>query len=220
MIEQLKKGIKILKYAYGLVGCSWMAGIFLVLGVLMGCLGIRFASSSSMMIIVAGMWVMQLYYSFGVSKLIKTSSWAKKIETSMSVIVNLVSTLFCYGICLVIKNCWLSVADEVQVAYMSIELMLLGLFGAVLMISMSTAYKYFAGTMMLVFLGTLVGSGIIDIVKESGLTITFGIPFWMAAVIGVLEIVLGAVPQYGVAVLLYKKQPSKWAQLHGLSKLM
>lgn len=216
MMEQIKIAVKLLKYSYGVVGGAIYAGIFLVLGICGVMLPTFLGLYTSMLILIAGMWVMQLFYSFGVSKLIRTSIWMKKIETSTSALINVVVTLGLYLVIVVMKLLMIGGADEQQIEYMSNELMLLGIFAFAMMVSSATAYKYFVGTMLLFWVVCVPIGGL----HMRTLEVSLGISFPVAVVLGVLGIIAGGLAQYGIALLFYKYPPSKWAQTNALQKYM
>jgi len=219
MIKQIKLSFKLLKYAYGIPSCSLFALLFLITGIVVKCI-VPPGNFISLLIMYSGLWVGQLFYSFGVSKWVRSSAWVKKIETSMLVLLNIITMLALYGVVVIISLIQLQGASEKQMTFIYIELVISGVIASILMLSLAFAYKYFFGMMLFFCLGGFFGGTLIGFFREMNFFVTVDITLGKSIIIGVLMILLGGVLQYGLSMLIYRKPISKWSQLNALSKHM
>lgn len=214
MIKQLKLGFSMMRYTYGKKMCMIFAGICLVLGLAAELF--QAGITGAMLFIAGGIWAIQLISSLGVSSMIKTSKYAKAIETSIPAGINFVIYLVCYVVVIVCKLPRLFGASEETIEHMVNELLVYGIAAVVIMFYCGIAYKLFTISVISIFavcfgVNLLVGSGYLPDIKIS---------FGAAAVIGFVCLIAGAFLQYGVSVLLYKVPLSKNGQLRGLQKYM
>ena len=124
MIKRLKLGLQMLRYTFGIKTCAIMGIFFLAIGILMELLPQPVNSSGTLFISLTGMWTIQLTYSLGVSNLVRSSKWAKAMETSIPALVGLVSFLVTYLLVLCLNLPYLSTADEETMQIMAGEMIL------------------------------------------------------------------------------------------------
>ena len=218
MIKRLKLGLQMLRYTFGIKTCAIMGIFFLAIGILMELLPQPVNSSGTLFISLTGMWTIQLTYSLGVSNLVRSSKWAKAMETSIPALVGFVSFFVTYLLVLCLNLPYLSTADEETMQIMAGEMILSGILALVLMVYCGVAYKLFiVGTVLflaVIFCGNF--NAPFMLMESLNIPVSFG----TAVAIGFLEILVGALLQYGVSCLLHKVPLSKKAQMRGLQKLM
>lgn len=218
MIKQLKLGFQMLRYTFGIKTCAIMGGIFLLVGILVEVMGQSVNVTGTLFISITGMWPVQLVYSLGVSDLVRSSKWAKAMETSIPTLVGFVSFLAAYLLAFCLKLPHLSIASEEAMEIMVAEMILAGTVALMLMVYCGIAYKFFIIATILFFV--VFGFGGFNapfmLVEKMHLSLTFG----QAALFGFLEILVGALLQYGISCLVYKQPLSKKAQMRGLQKCM
>ena len=213
MIEQLKLGFKMMRYTFGIKMCVIIGAIFLVLGLAMECLPPGMSMGGGAFVMVCGMWPAQLIYSLAVSNMVKTSKYAKAMETSVPTSVCFVPFVLCYIVIILFKLPRLSGATEEMLGCMSAELIVCACIAAGLMVFCGIAFKLFTLSVIIVFVLCCSSGILLDVFSVS-------MPFGMAVIIGFAILVAGALLQYVLSCLLYKIPLAKGAQLRGLQKYM
>lgn len=213
MIKQLKMGMKMLRYAFGIKSSLGLGGVLFVLGILFhGTDGI-----GSYLILTGGLWIVQLLYSLPVSGMIQTSPWKRELQTSGVAIVSFFSFLFFYLIDAVL----LLLFEQQKVNMIGPCLVIDGIIIFFIMIYCGFAYKFFMVSTIL-FLVSYFGMSFVQRIKVSNHIYTWlnSISLVQGAVIGFALIVLGALVQYAASCLVYKCPLDKNGQLRGLQKFM
>lgn len=216
MIKQLKLGFQMMRYTFGVKMCLILAAICFVLGLLVEFLPAGASITGALLLMVCGLWAAQLVYSLGVSDMIKTSKYAKAMETGIPTLVSFLLYLICYVIIIAFKLPRLSGASEESMQYMVGEILTSGIMAAMLMIFCAIAYKLFAIATVLF----LVMFFVLNVMVNSGGLFMVDVSFGAAVIIGFVLLVVGALLQYGISLLVYKVPLSKSAQLRGLQKYM
>lgn len=217
MIKQLKMGFKMLRYTFGTKMCIGLMALFMVMGIALSLIHTDRTTPGTYLLLVVGMWPVQLIYSMNVSRQVQTSPWKKAMETSIPTLISFVGLFACYLVAILIKLPQLGNASEEELGYMAAEMIFSGTLLMILMLYCGLAYKFF------------ILSTVIFFVMYLGMTIAYNMIIWTTAirfsfgaavVIGMLEIVIGALLQYGVSLLVYRYPLAKRAQLRGLQKYM
>lgn len=218
MIKQIKVGFQMLQYGFGIKMCLAFMGFFLLVGLLLSFLPIESGVQSSFFILVNGLWASQLIYSLGVSNLVQTSPWKKRMETSVPALVSFAGSTLLYLIMVILRlPYYVSAGRQAEMPYVTKELIIGGMILLVLMLYMGMAYKLFVISTVLFFVTFI---GITLAYNISPVWISTELSFGAAVGIGFLEIAAGALGQYGISLLVYKFPPSKKAQMRGLQKWM
>lgn len=227
MIKQIKQGMKLLKYSYGVRMSVFGTVIFLVSGILLYVFPYPSQSASSFsmmgcfMIVAAGMWPFQMVYSLGASHIVQTSARKKALQTAVPVLVSFCLNLFNYLVVVVLQL--LPVTANSSDAQMKNNLLITGIFIFLMSLYNGGAYKYFFTSTVLMVLVCMAGGawmGVSGVIGNSLLPFLFGLSYPAALLIGLGCIVLGAAAQYGLTLLLYKKPLSKAAQFQAIQKIM
>ena len=218
MIGQIKMGVKMLRYGHSAKLNMGMAGFFFLLGVVIECLPVfRLRIWGDYMIIVNGMWMVQMLYSVNVAGLVQTSPWKKRLQTSVPVAIGFLGYALCYLVIVLLKLLEFVRADAEQLATVPVMLIIDAVIGAWMMVYCGTAFKYYIPSTIIfmgVFYGWFFGTDMAYNVPQIAL------PVWVAIVIGYAILLAGAVLQYGLTRLLYCKTLDKKGQLRGLQKYM
>lgn len=218
MINDMKKGIKLMRYAYGLKMTCIQAvaftavGLFLILGRVDGSFGI-----------VGGFfWLCnpilpaQLLYSLNVTQLMQASPMRKLMQTSIPAIINTAGMVLIYLLEVLLLGA-ISLAEPEQAAVMGGALMNMAIMAGLLLVYLGVCYKYFvAATLCLV--PTMViwmQGGMRNLGNLSGKA---DIAFGPAALIGLGIVLLGGLAGYLLTLLFYKVPLSKMAQAAPLRK--
>lgn len=217
MIKQIKMSIKLLRYTFGMKMCIGLGVVFLLCGVAMSLMPEELGLSGSFFLIATAMWATQLFYSLSVSSLVQSSPYKKATQTSMPAIISFISFLGSYAVILLLKLPRLQAADAETQQYMAADLISSGLLIIVIMIYTGIAYKFFVAATVLFFV-TFMGTVFFE---RAYMVFVLAMPsVGTAAVIGLLEIVVGAFLQYGMSLLVYKYPMAKRAQIRSLQKQM
>lgn len=219
MINELKLGVKLLKYTYG-IKSSLLGSVLLLAGGIFYSLLPEEQSRmwlASYMILVITMFPVQLLYSLGVSNMVQASPCKRKLQTSTIVILNVSVILVLLLAILSIKGAQLAMGLRTE-GYVSFELLLDAVLIFLLLLYNGFAYKFFmVATVTFCVMMVIVSGGA---ALGMGMGILQDVKLWMAVAILFLAILAGAALQYLVACLLYRKPLSKQAQYAGLRKMM
>ncbi|MBQ6787796.1 MAG: hypothetical protein IJO85_08745 [Lachnospiraceae bacterium] len=213
MIKQLKMGMKMLRYTFGIKTSLGLGGVLFVLGILFHGTG----GSGSYLILTGGLWIVQLLYSLPVSGMIQTSPWKRELQTSGVAIVSFFSFLFFYLIDAVL----LLLFEQQKVNMIGTKLVIDGIIILFFMIYCGFAYKFFIVSTIL-FLVSYFGMSFVQRINVGNNIYTWlnSISLVQGAIIGGILIVLGGLVQYAVSCLVYKCPFDKNSQLRGLQKFM
>ena len=220
MMNDIKIGVKMLRYAYGLKTNLVQGGIFLMLGIfysIQGSMGNHFRGNlvffGGLFLSCIGMLPVQMVYSLSMSDLVRTSPARKRMQTSVPVLLHCSATFLIYlAECLlcVIRGLWKPELAE----NMGRDILGIALITAFMMLYLGICYKYFiAATLVVVPCLCLWGVGGL----EAGVIIDnlFGgreLPFWTAALEGAGILALGGAAEYLLTLLFYRAPLSKMAQ--------
>lgn len=221
---QIKMGIKMLRYTFGIRISLVCMGVFLGIGMFEYLLPIQ---SMSMMlggigggffILVSGMWLVQMLSSLGASDMVKASPWRRAIETSIPAMINFLCSLVLYMLTVALSALRFRGATGEERQILVKGLLTNGALAFLLMVYIGMAYKCFISATVGFFAAICllqIVSAIISVMGKFP-----DLSFTGAAVIGVLCVIAGALAEYGASLLLYKLPVSKRAQMHGLQKYM
>lgn len=217
MGKQIKLGIKMMRYGYGLKTSIAFVIFFLLAGILLSLVS-EMAPVGAYMILAAGMWPEQVIGSLGTSGFVRSSPWKRSVETMAPTLLGFLGLLVCYLI--IFLTCLLRfAADTQESAAIAGDMIIAGAVAALIMAYSGMAYKYMvAGTVM--FLATYLMLTTFSDFFKLWLVANVQISFFAGALIGLAELAAGAVAEYAIACLLYKRPMSKNAQFAGLRKYL
>jgi MFS family permease len=227
MIKQIKLGMKLIKYSYGAVMSVFGTAISLAIGILLYVFPYPSQSASSFsmmgcfMIVAAGLWPFQMICTLSVPHIVQTSARKKELQTAVPALASFFLNLFDYLLVVVLQL--LPVTANSSDAQMKNNLLITGIFIFLISLYGGGAYKYFFTSTVLLMLVCMAGGawiGMSGVLGNSLLPFLFGLSYPAAFLIGLGCIAAGAVIQYGLTLLLYKKPLSKAAQFQAIQKIL
>lgn len=228
MINDLKLGVKILKYGYG-VKMSIVSSAFFFL--IAACnIGISTMGNAvdqshmlmgSMMLACAVLMLIQLIHSLNAVHMIQVSPQKKRMQTSVPAILSIGGMEVMYLLCAAAFALIGHLRSE-NMAAISNSLVMTALVMALLLIFTGIAYKYFLAASLIMF-PVLIGGMYTNVGSETWLLSLLGqedIPYAAALVVGLVLIVVGGLFQYLLSLAVYKAPMSKMAQMAPLRRQM
>ncbi len=218
-MENLKMGIKLLRYTYGIKRSIALSIIFCLLGVIIEIMDYKYITegTGALLMMIAVMYPLQLISSLSVTNFVQTSKWKKKLQTAIPTIINFICILVMYMVLVVLKLYQMENVDVERRQEITISVIAIALLAMTLSIYCSIAFKFMFASILILIVGFFIG-------------ISMGIPilvfwdidisFWQATGIGVVVLMIGTFIQYGVSLLMYKYPMAKSAQPRDLQKYM
>lgn len=210
MINDMKLGIRLLRYAYGikinlvlLIGCVAADMLFFVLELM----GILFPLDGYLLLAV-GMIPVQLLFSLNAVNFVLASPARKKLQTSVPAALNGCAMLGAYLI-IILKKTMTSLVYPDKIAQKAAALVYLAFLAALMTAFTGMIYKSFIAYMVMFF--PLCGSIVFfmgrisewDVFENRWISLVWG------ALIGIALITAGTAIQYALSVLFYRKPVSK-----------
>lgn len=212
-MRQFKLGWNLLRYAYGIKTGVICGGLCIIGGLVINFFGYPFSQLGNFFLMMGGLWVLQVYYSIGVSNMVQSCPWKKQLETSIPALICFVASLIGYLLVALLQLPHLGDADgEAVMVETCIGAAVLAF---LLMVYMGAAYKLFVLSTIGFFV--VVYGTAWNLIPLP--TITFP-SAGVAVVVGLGIILLGAVLQYAISCLVYKLPLSKKGQIRALQKIM
>ena len=223
MINNWKLGFKIIRHGYGLV-MSIIQGIaFFLFGGFFFFLQIstnnfRGGIPGQVVFLCIGMLPVQMLYSLSVSNLVLTSPVRKKLQTSVPAVLTWSCMTFLYLTTALVRAVMAWNLPEIRSGVCS-ELVVLGLVAMAMMLYLGIAYKYFVLSLLLLFPIIFISVNMGMPVELNWAVFSQGnVSLILAAAIGLACIGLGAIGEYFISLLVYKRPMSKMAQAAPLRK--
>lgn len=224
MINNWKLGIKILRYAHGIK-------INIIVGIVMLLLNIPVVIAGVMsdnqllggyMLMCVGMLPTQMIYSLSASNMVLTTTYRKKIQTSVpasltcgNMMLLYLMNVLIYGIVALIQG---TVRDSAGT-----ELLILAILMVLIMAYLGSAYKYFAvsSLFLCLVLPVFMNMGLSGMSRMNRIGNPFGrggLALALAAFSGLAMLAAGGLLQYLLSLLFYRAPLSKMAQAAPLRK--
>lgn len=221
MMHDLKIGIKVMRYAYGIKMNCISAGLFALAGLLYiveGKSGNNGLVGSYFWICI-GMIPVQLIQSLNAANFVQSSPIKKKMQTSIPVMLSLASMMAMYlaEVLLYGIMVW---ANPGRAAEISGSLVLMAILGALLLLYLGACYKCFVvATFCLISLLVFWMWGVINgVLVPKAMFGSWNISFGLAVLMGFGILIAGSAAEYLLTLLLYKKPVAKMAQAAPLRK--
>ncbi|MBD5555722.1 MAG: hypothetical protein HDQ95_10405 [Roseburia sp.] len=216
MIKQIKMSIKMMRYGYGLKTSIGFVAFFVLAGVLLSFVS-ETAPGGAYMIMVAGMWPVQMICSLGTANFVRSSPWKRPAETAAPTLLSFLNFLACY---LIVFLTYLPrFAAGAQSADIAGDMIIIGALTALMMVFCGMAYKYMVAGTIIFFAAYLTIMTFSNVFKP-WLIEHSSMHFFTGALIGLAEIIAGAAAEYAITCVLYKRPMSKSAQFAGLRKYL
>ena len=213
MIKSLKHGIKLLKYTYKLKENVIVCMIFFVVGLTFLLELGRSSISCCIYWMAVGMIATGMCFSINASSIMQSSPRKKALQILVPVVLNLSYYMMTYLLFLLLEALLWTVGGREQDPGV---LVLYGLMAIVFMVY-NSSYKIFELATVLfvvVFFSLLLGGE--DLIRQ----MLAGLSPWIAGIIGLGEILVGALLQYCLALLTYRMPLSRRAIAWELRKWM
>lgn len=218
MMNDLKLGMKILRYGYGLKSNCVLAVVCLAMGIGFYLLGA--AAAGSVMFLCVGMVPVQILQSLNMANLVQASPSKKRMQTSVAAVLCCAAMLALY-LAVALAGGVMALGRPRLLGQVCASLIVLGLYSVIIMLFTGIVYKYFVAA-SLVFIPIMVcgiqGTEMSGIFREEIFVGQGAAAFCAAAVLGALLVVLGGFIQYLTSLLCYKAPMSKMAQMAPLRK--
>lgn len=208
MINDLKLGVKLLRYTYGIkmnvalvVVCGIMDLLFFGIE-----LGIGYVWIDGYFLLAIGMVPVQLIFSLNAVNNVLSSPARKKLQTTIPAVMSWCAMEGMY-VLVVLKKLILALVHPDMTGQICTRMVMLALLAVAIMAFTGILYKYF----IMMVLMTCVLAGFIQFVLYIQWNL-FGQSMFSlvwAALIGFALITVGAAMQYGISLLTYKKPVSK-----------
>lgn len=234
MINNLKLGIRMIRYGSGLVAMVVFSVIFLVLGLIMDVfytkIGIA-GGPGDVFLVIAAMYPIQILYSLSVSSYIASSPVKKRMQTSVPAVTGCFGAIVIYLVNALCKGIMTAGHPE-NIGIACSEMVTLAGFAALILLYMGVAYKCFWMSIVMgimVYFFTRFRMDNIMTGTDSLLSVNYFLSeifgnsagsFALALLIGSVIIVIGGFGQYGLSLLVYKMPMSKYAQSATVRKEM
>lgn len=226
MIRNLKTGLKILKYGHGVKSTVICTVIVVILGAASAIMDIinPVKGGASFLpigyfVMLASLFLIQLFYSVNVAGIVQASPLKKKLQTSVPMALNVTAILCGYLATVLTEGIALVITPEAE-GHICRQLVFTILLLVVIMVYTAAAYKLFFLTTVMFFMtfftcyqfmyGSLL-KGIPDGGRGT---------FWLLAAAGLGIILICSVLYYLITLALYKLPLSKMAQAGALRRQM
>lgn len=221
MINDLRLGIKSLRYSHGWKKTGICAALLMVPGVALVLMGpeLDLGFYSGFILVIEAIYPMQLLYSLSVSNMLQVSPVKKKMQTTVPALlctfcmaVIFLFTLLLFGI----RIAW----NPSGIYNLCGELVQYAVWMVCVMVYMAVAYKYFVlSTCGFLVLNVVLvpGARIPEAFVDFSVLEGVGAPF-LAAALGLGLIAAGGLLEYLLSLLVYRAPMSKLAQTPSLRR--
>lgn len=217
MINDIKKGIKLMRYGYGLKSIVVVSIIYIICGILiLGMLlfapgDFKFATQGMLLLIVPIMPI-QLLHSLNASKMTLSSPMRKQLQTLIPSAISCIGMLTIY--IFFILYCLLAMfINPGRIGVLCGDIAYAALGAALFIVYLSLAYKYMIVcsiafiTLYMAFCGAYVSMPEIEFLNNANI-----FTFICVAALGILFIVIFGFVGYLLTLLTYKAPMSKYSQ--------
>ena len=215
MFKGLKLGIRMLKYGF-------RSKSMLVMGIVFFCLGILFMIlfsdigyfAGATYFMVTGLFCESSITSLGITGMVQSSPKKKALHTSVPVVLNTCWFYITYFVFMSIRLVmWRVSGQEMQPS----EPVIYGLLAIICMVYGLGCYKlFYVAVVFFVLTYFPLCWGGEELIHQA----MMGVPLWVAVLIGLVEILLGACVQYGLYRLTYRLPIDKMSVNMSLRKLI
>ena len=216
MINDMKLGIRLLRYGYGikmnlvlLIVCTAADVLFFVLELagITSSLG-GFMLLDGYLLLACAMIPVQILFSLNAVDIVLASPVRKKLQTSVPAVMSLCATLAVYLI-IVLKKAVIVLIHPDKTAQGAVGLAFLAFLAALIMVFTGVLYKSFAAFVVLCFsLSGFISFFMMSLLRSDFLGEDMG-ALARGTLIGAVLILAGAALEYALSILFYKKPVSK-----------
>lgn len=217
MIGDFKKSVQLMRYGFQakLQVVSMVA--FLVVGIVMELVTKGTYWLGAYFIIIAPIYFSQLLYGLGMSGIVASSPYKKRLQTSLPAIGNGILGILTLTVLVVLKYFEIQLNPQ-NTKENIIVLLMVGFMCFILNVYSATVYKYYALSIVflmapiMIFSYTFTTSSFDHFEHSFWGTLAGHLNMGSAALVCYLCVVAGALLQYAISCALYKKPLSEYAQ--------
>lgn len=232
VLKEIKLGFQLIQYGFQMKANVIMVLFFLMIGIVMEFAFDGITIHGGMLILICGIVPMQMICSIGVSDIGKISPKRKRMETRIGTFCTTILTLAAYLILVMVKG-FLYFNNPDQAGFISNQLLLTAITGAIFLIYSGLVYKHFVISMIVLIVAMMV-MGVYNSLSmlvlnydEEIMEITmaaqegvYALPYAISAVLGAVIILLGGVICWLLTKVFYRHEMSKMAFGAALKKAM
>ena len=210
MINDMKMGIRLLRYGYGIKTNLVLLIVCTVVDML--CFALELAGITTpldgYMLLACAMIPVQILFSLNAVDIVLASPVRKKLQTSVPAVMSLCVTLAAYLI-IALKKAVIVLIYPDKTAQSAMHLVFLGFLAAVILAFTGVLYKSFPAFLVMCFsLSGFISFFMMSILRSDFLGEDMG-SLVRGALIGVALSLAGGALEYALSVLFYKKPVSK-----------
>lgn len=210
MINDMKLGIRLLRYGYGIKTNLVLLIVCTAADVL--CFALELAGITTpldgYLLLACAMVPVQILFSLNAVDIVLASPARKKLQTSVPAVMSLCATLAAYLI-IVLKKAVIILIHPDKTAQSAVMLSFLAFLAAVIMVFTGVLYKSFPAFLVMCFsLSGFVSFFMMSLLRSDFLGEDMG-ALVRGALIGAVLILAGGALEYVLSILFYKKPVSK-----------
>lgn len=215
-MNNLKMGMKLLRYTYGIRMSVGFSIVFLIVGIAIYFVMPAGWFAGGFFLMAVGMWPLQMLFSMVVPDVVQASPWKKAVQTKVLPRIGMA--------CMSVTNCIVFLLNLITLSQnpgledaMSAVMLYTGICAIMLLCYMAGALKYFnisTAIFLVLYLVIMWSDAFFSTI------IDLQIPYPLAVIISFGLIWLGGALSYVIYCLLYRRPVAKGAQLNGLKKMM
>lgn len=221
MINDLKLGFKVLKYAHAVKSTLVLGGIMVLIGIALCILNVAVENSfpGGYFIMITALFLLQLLYSVNMSNLVQASPMKKRLQTSVPAVIGTFCMLMGYLLTVLTEGIVAYFGPE-EINYICGQILFTMVVMGVIMLYTGICYKYFVvATVMFILVFAICYSYLIS---SRGWFISFAGDGWgmfaLTAAAGLAFILICGVLQYLLSLAVYKAPMSKRTQAASLRR--
>lgn len=217
-MRQWKLAVKMIKYSYGIkmnLVAMVLIGVFgIVGGIINGRSSAQLLGTSFFFLALVPMFAVQIWYSMNSCELLRSSAWKKAADTSIPTLLAFFGMLLIYTITAAVVVARGGADDVMQMG----ALIWMAISAFLIMLLCGACYKYFVVSMIVFFL-LYFGGYLMNLYLLMGAQ-SLRLPAAAVIALGYGLIFAGALGQYLLSCIFYKKNVSKLAQGAALRKYL
>lgn len=216
MMNNLKMGMKLLRYTYGTGISVGLSIVFLIVGIAIYFVMPAGWFAGGFFLMAVGMWPLQMLFSMVVPDIVQTSPWKKALQIKVLPRVGIACMSVTNIIVFLLNLITLSQNPRLEDT-MSAVMLYTGICAMLLLCYMAGALKYFnlsTVIFLVLYLVIMWSDGFFSTL------INLEIPYPLAVIISFGLIWLGGALSHVMYCLLYRRPVAKGSQMNGLKKMM
>ncbi|MCM1049672.1 MAG: hypothetical protein NC433_14745 [Clostridiales bacterium] len=218
MINDIKKGIKLMRYGYGLkslviIGIIYIICGILILGMWLFTPGNSKLGTQGIFLLIIPLLLVQLLHSLNISKIALSSPMRKKLQTSIPSVISCMGMLIIYIFFILYCLLAISISPD-RAGNLCVDIVFEALSAALIMIYMPICCKYMVASILLfmILYMTLTFTYVFNAPEIEFFNNANVFTFLCVAALGILFIIIFGFVGYLLSLLVYKAPVSKYSQ--------